>query len=82
MIRRQFVHSIESSLKQFEQLGAVVEYYDFPYIDEALATYYIFLAPAEASSNLSRFDGVRYGYRNDSAASLHDMISHLASRIW
>ena len=66
-------NSIELSLTQFEQLGATVEFYDFPYIDEALATYYI-LAPAEASSNLSRFDGVRYGYRNDSAASLHDMI--------
>ena len=54
-------------------MGATVDFYDFPYIDEALSTYYI-LAPAEASSNLSRFDGVRYGFRDQSAGTLREMI--------
>ena len=65
--------SIVNSLKIMESFGASVDYFDFPLIDEALATYYI-IAPAEVSSNLSRFDGVRYGVRNDSATSLKEMI--------
>ncbi len=66
-------HAISNALTQFEQLGASVEFFDFPLVEEALATYYI-IAPAEVSSNLSRFDGVRYGHRNTSATSLKDMI--------
>ena len=66
-------HAVESALKKMEALGATVETFDFPYFDEAIATYYI-LAPAEASSNLSRFDGVRYGHRNGDATSLKEMI--------
>ena len=64
---------IDSSLKTFETLGASVEFFDFPLIDEALSTYYI-IAPAEVSSNLSRFDGVRYGKRNQDASYLKQMI--------
>ncbi len=65
--------SMNAAFAQLESLGATVEMMDFPLIDEALATYYI-IAPAEASSNLSRFDGVRYGHRNDQATQLHDMM--------
>ena len=65
--------SLLAALKRFESLGAVVEYFDFELVDEALATYYI-IAPAEVSSNLSRFDGVRYGNRNTDATSLKEMI--------
>jgi aspartyl-tRNA(Asn)/glutamyl-tRNA(Gln) amidotransferase subunit A len=62
-----------NTLKQLEDAGAVIEYFDFNYFDEALATYYI-LAPAEASSNLSRFDGVRYGHRSPEGQTLKEMI--------
>lgn len=65
--------AVEVVMKKMVDLGATVDFYDFPYIEEALATYYI-LAPAEASSNLSRFDGVRYGMRHMNADSLGDMI--------
>ncbi|PTX60793.1 aspartyl/glutamyl-tRNA(Asn/Gln) amidotransferase subunit A [Melghirimyces profundicolus] len=53
---------VEQSLKVLEDLGARVEEVSLPHIDYAVATYYL-LAPAEASSNLARYDGVRYGLR-------------------
>jgi aspartyl-tRNA(Asn)/glutamyl-tRNA(Gln) amidotransferase subunit A len=52
--------------------GYVVEPVDFPLIKYILPTYYI-LTTAEASSNLARFDGVRYGYRSQQAQDLRDM---------
>ena len=73
--------AISKSLKQMESLGATVEMYDFPYIEEALSTYYV-LAPAEASSNLSRFDGVRYGHRDSDAGYLSEMIKNSDNRVW
>ncbi len=55
--------AIVKKIDQLREAGHVVEAIDFPLINEyVLPTYYI-LATAEASSNLSRFDGVRYGYR-------------------
>jgi aspartyl-tRNA(Asn)/glutamyl-tRNA(Gln) amidotransferase subunit A len=63
----------KSTLNLLEDAGAIIEFFDFKYFDEALATYYI-LAPAEASSNLSRFDGVRYGYRSPKGQTLKEMI--------
>ncbi|MGI6605014.1 MAG: Asp-tRNA(Asn)/Glu-tRNA(Gln) amidotransferase subunit GatA [Firmicutes bacterium] len=54
------------ALKVLENLGAVVEEVSLPHTDCALPVYYI-LAPGEASSNLARFDGVRYGLRVDAA---------------
>jgi aspartyl-tRNA(Asn)/glutamyl-tRNA(Gln) amidotransferase subunit A len=53
---------IQETLKQMEQLGAIVEEVSLPHLDYALTAYYL-LAPAEASSNLARYDGVRYGVR-------------------
>jgi aspartyl-tRNA(Asn)/glutamyl-tRNA(Gln) amidotransferase subunit A len=54
--------SISKSIKLFEDLGAKVNKISLPLIDYSISCYYI-LAPAEASSNLARFDGVRYGLR-------------------
>ena len=54
--------SFEAALEQAEALGATVERVSLPHADYGLSAYYV-LAPAECSSNLSRFDGVRYGAR-------------------
>ncbi|MEJ2243194.1 MAG: Asp-tRNA(Asn)/Glu-tRNA(Gln) amidotransferase subunit GatA [Candidatus Bathyarchaeota archaeon] len=50
------------AIHKFEELGAVYEETSLPSLEQALATYYI-VAMSEASSNLARFDGLRYGYR-------------------
>jgi len=56
------VEALRRALRVFESLGLPVEEITLPTIEAALPTYYI-LAPAEASSNLARYDGVRYGLR-------------------
>ena len=53
-------------------MGAIIEKTSLPSLEYALSVYYI-IAPSEASSNLSRFDGVRYGYRNRTAETLRKM---------
>lgn len=53
---------VKNALKKLEELGAVIEECSFPHAEYAVPCYYI-IAPAEASSNLARYDGVRYGYR-------------------
>ena len=68
-------NKILSSLKTLESLGAeLIHDVDLPHNDLAIAAYYL-IAPAEASSNLSRFDGVRYGYRcqNPEPKDLEDL---------
>ncbi len=52
----------EDALELFEKMGAIIEEISLPHVGQALSAYYL-IAPAEASSNLARFDGVRYGYR-------------------
>ena len=54
---------------QLKADGHEVTAVDFPYLDQMVPTYYV-LTTAEASSNLSRFDGMRYGYRSDKATDL------------
>ena len=58
--------AVDAAVKQLESLGASVEEISLPHTDYAAATYYI-IAPAEASANLARFDGIRYGARVDGA---------------
>ncbi len=53
---------VRAAIAKLEELGAIVEECSLPYTEYALATYYI-IAPAECSSNLARFDGVKYGLR-------------------
>jgi aspartyl-tRNA(Asn)/glutamyl-tRNA(Gln) amidotransferase subunit A len=53
---------VRAALDNLASLGAIVEECSFPYAEYALPCYYM-VAPAEASSNLARYDGVRYGYR-------------------
>lgn len=56
--------AVDGAVKQFEKLGAEIVEISLPHTDYAVATYYI-IATAEASANLARFDGVRYGLRVD-----------------
>lgn len=60
---------VESALKTLESLGAETVEISLPNTDHAVATYYI-IATAEASANLARFDGVRYGHRSQEADDL------------
>ena len=64
--------SILDALKVYEQLGAIWEEVSLPHSKYALSTYYL-LSSSEASANLSRFDGVRYGYRSENSGNLMDM---------
>ncbi|MEX2233526.1 MAG: Asp-tRNA(Asn)/Glu-tRNA(Gln) amidotransferase subunit GatA [Cyclobacteriaceae bacterium] len=71
-IQSEIRENIQEKIKQLRREGYTVEAVDFPLMDYILPTYYI-LATAEASSNLSRFDGVRYGYRSKATTDLHSM---------
>ncbi|MEK7989543.1 MAG: Asp-tRNA(Asn)/Glu-tRNA(Gln) amidotransferase subunit GatA [Thiotrichaceae bacterium] len=64
--------ALQASIKQLEQLGATFEEIELPNNKLAVPAYYI-IAPAECSSNLSRFDGVRFGYRCENPVDLVDM---------
>jgi len=64
--------SIDKAIKTFEELGAAVEETSLPTFDYALSAYYI-ISSAEATSNLSRYDGVKYGYRADEFEDIVDL---------
>jgi aspartyl-tRNA(Asn)/glutamyl-tRNA(Gln) amidotransferase subunit A len=64
--------AVQKALKLALDAGATVEETSLPSLEYALSVYYI-IAPSEASSNLSRFDGVRYGHRNKDAQTLRQM---------
>jgi aspartyl-tRNA(Asn)/glutamyl-tRNA(Gln) amidotransferase subunit A len=64
--------SVLAALKQLEAMGAIVEEVSLPHTEYAIATYYL-LASSEASSNLARFDGVRYGVRSKNATNLLEL---------
>lgn len=63
---------VEESLKKLEEMGAILVEIDLNMTESYVPTYYL-IAPAEASSNLSRFDGVRYGYRAENPVDLMDL---------
>jgi aspartyl-tRNA(Asn)/glutamyl-tRNA(Gln) amidotransferase subunit A len=62
----------ERTVKRVEELGGAVEEISLPHAEHGLAAYYV-LAPAEASANLARYDGVRYGLRSNGGAGLLDL---------
>jgi aspartyl-tRNA(Asn)/glutamyl-tRNA(Gln) amidotransferase subunit A len=64
--------SVRKGIAKLEALGAHIEEISLPHTEAGVATYYV-LAPAEASANLARFDGVRYGHRS---ASANDLMEH------
>jgi aspartyl-tRNA(Asn)/glutamyl-tRNA(Gln) amidotransferase subunit A len=71
-VRDDVKQSVLDALKVLEKLGATWEEVSLPHSKYALATYYL-LSSSEASANLARFDGVRYGYRTRNADNLMDM---------
>ena len=64
--------AVLNAAKVLEEKGAVVEEFDLSLVEYAIPAYYV-IACAEASSNLARFDGVKYGYRTDAYEGLHQM---------
>jgi aspartyl-tRNA(Asn)/glutamyl-tRNA(Gln) amidotransferase subunit A len=63
---------VNAAIAELEKLGASVQEISLPHTEYAIATYYI-IAPAEASANLARYDGVRYGYRTEEPTDLINM---------
>jgi aspartyl-tRNA(Asn)/glutamyl-tRNA(Gln) amidotransferase subunit A len=68
-LQPEIKQAFEHKLAELRELGYVIEGVDFPYIEQLLPTYYV-LTTAESSSNLARFDGVKYGHRNQDAGDL------------
>ncbi len=71
--------AILQAAKVLEAKGAVVERFDLSLVEYAIPAYYT-IAAAEASSNLERFDGIKYGYRTEDYAGLHNMYKKTRSQ--
>ena len=69
---------LEEAIEKYKEMGAVVEECSLDVAEYALATYYI-IACAEASSNLGRFDGIRYGYRTKNYTNLKELFKNSRS---
>ena len=77
-VRDDVKEAILGALKVYESLGAEVVYFDMPALKFALPVYYI-IACAEASSNLGRYDGIRYGFKAEHYNGTHDMMCRTRS---
>lgn len=77
LLAQDMQEAFETTVEEFRKMGATVEEVDLPFMEESLSAYYV-IAPAEASSNLARYDGVRYGQRP--AGTDFENISHLTTR--
>ena len=71
-INKEVKESVEQAIEKYKELGAIVEEVSLDVSNFSLAAYYI-ISGAEASSNLGRFDGIRYGYRSENAENLKDI---------
>lgn len=71
-MNEQVKEKFNEAIRVFEDKGAIIEYIDLSTIDYVIPTYKI-LSSAEASSSLSRFDGIRYGYRSEEANNLEEV---------
>ena len=71
-INEEVKASLENAMQEYKNMGAEIEEFSLDIAQYALATYYI-IASAEASSNLGRFDGIRYGYRTPEFKNLKEL---------
>ena len=69
---KEVKEAVLNAAKELEKKGAIVEEFDLSLVEYAIPAYYV-IASAEASSNLARFDGVKYGYRTNDFNGLHNM---------
>lgn len=74
-INPELLECIEAALDRCRKLGAEIVDIELPHTPYAVACYYV-IAPSEASANLARYDGVRFGYRSPKTESLTDMYAH------
>jgi len=77
-INKEVKETILKKVEELKEQGAVVEEFSMPSIDRALSIYYI-ISSAEASSNLSRYDGVKYGYRSKDSNGINEMYENTRS---
>jgi aspartyl-tRNA(Asn)/glutamyl-tRNA(Gln) amidotransferase subunit A len=70
--------SVKAAIKQLENLGAIPVEVSLPHTEAAISVYYI-IAPAEASSNLARYDGIRFGHRAKDTKNLSDLYAQSRS---
>lgn len=80
-INTEVKEKVEEAIEKYKELGAEIEEFSLDIADYSLATYYI-IAPAEASSNLGRFDGIRYGYRTPNYTNLKNYSKFKKWWIW
>jgi len=73
-LNKEVKESVLSGVERFQNLGAKIVEVECPRFNDGIATYYV-IAPSEASANLARYDGVKYGYRSNDGSNLIDMTS-------
>ncbi|WP_432667389.1 Asp-tRNA(Asn)/Glu-tRNA(Gln) amidotransferase subunit GatA [Wukongibacter baidiensis] len=72
-LNKEIHKSIKKAIQSLERLGADIEEFSLPISDAGLSAYYI-ISSAEASSNLARYDGIRYGYRTKEFSTIEELI--------
>ncbi len=77
-INKEVKEKLEQAIQKYKELGAIIEEFSLNTVEYVLATYYI-IACAEASSNLGRFDGIRYGYRTQNFTNLKELFKNSRS---
>lgn len=74
-LNSEIKEAVENSLQILKELGAEIEYFSLPIIKDGLAAYYI-ISSAEASTNLARYDGIRYGYKTKNYINLEELMEN------
>ncbi len=74
-VNPEVISALSAAIKTLESLGHSIKHVALPAIEDSAAAYFI-ISRAEAASNLARFDGVRYGYRDKAAKTLSDLYMH------
>ena len=77
-IREDVRKALDEAVETYKSLGAEIVYFDMPSLKYALPVYYI-IACAEASSNLGRYDGIRYGFKAENYRDVNDMVKKTRS---